>query len=464
MTAVDVLVVGSGASGLSAAIEAADRGSRVLVLESESKPGGSSMISGGMILAAGTDLQQRKGVADSADAFFHDYLMHTQWKVIPGLVRRIADESADSVRWLEQLGAEFYDELSDAGYDGVPRTHSVVGRGEGATSALLSAAQERGVEIRVAARVTALETSDERVVGVRVGDDLIEAGSTVLASGGFGANADLVKKLMPHTADTGDWMWHIGEPGARGDAIALTEEAGGQITGHGRGVTMLHPGFVRAFEGYQPAWMLLVNREGRRFGEETAPYGLMDGLTREHGSVVYAIFDDASRLTAAPGSPAPYKIQIPSLPGRPSPNWNSKMIDTMAAEGRIATADSIGALAERLGLPVDAFTGTVTRYNDLVQAGHDADYLKRPEFLRPIETGPFYGAELRPATVCLTAVGPRIDRNARVLSRHGRPIPGLFAAGECTGGTLGDRYVGTGNSWINCLVFGRVAGRTAASS
>ena len=84
--------------------------------------------------------------------------------------------------------------------------------------------------------------------------------------------------------------------------------------------------------------------------------------------------------------------------------------------------------------------------------------------MRPLTSGPFYGAHMRLATVCLTSVGPAIDRDARVIGRGGQPVPGLLAAGECTGGTLGDRYVGTGNSWINCVVFGRVAGRTAAGS
>jgi fumarate reductase flavoprotein subunit len=97
-----------------------------------------------------------------------------------------------------------------------------------------------------------------------------------------------------------------------------------------------------------------------------------------------------------------------------------------------------------------------------VAAGEDFDYLKDPKFLQPIASPPFYAAEIRPATVCFTACGLRIDRDAQVIGESGRPIPGLFAAGESAGGVVGPRYVGSGNSYANCVTFGRVAGTAAA--
>jgi fumarate reductase flavoprotein subunit len=100
--------------------------------------------------------------------------------------------------------------------------------------------------------------------------------------------------------------------------------------------------------------------------------------------------------------------------------------------------------------------------NECADAGEDADYLKDPKFLQRIANGPFYGAEVRPATVCFTACGLRIDRDARVLGDAGTPVPGLFAAGESAGGVVGPRYVGSGNSYANCVTFGRIAGATAA--
>jgi fumarate reductase flavoprotein subunit len=209
--------------------------------------------------------------------------------------------------------------------------------------------------------------------------------------------------------------------------------------------------------------MVLVNRDGLRFCDESLPYGLMDGLVREQGDEAWVVFDDAAKNAALPGAPAAYRLQIPSLPGRPSPNWDRDIIDAQVAAGRVARADTLEQLAAAIDLPAETLAGSIRRYNTGAHEGADPDYGKRAEFLRPVETGPFYAAHMRLATVCLTSVGPAVDRDARVVGRDG-PVPGLLAAGECTGGTLGDRYVGTGNSWINCVVFGRVAGRTAAAA
>lgn len=461
----DVIVVGSGAAGLCAAIEAHDAGRRVLILESEAEPGGSSRISGGMILAAGTDLQRRLGIDDSPEAYFHDYLLHNQWKVSPGAARRITAEAGDTIAWLENEGVEFYEFLSDAGYDGVPRTHSAVGRGAGIIEPLLARAAERGIELRCSSRVESLLIDSGRVDGVVVGGVAFTARVTILATGGFGANRELVREHLPVTRVSGDDLWYIGADSSRGDSFDLLSPLGVPILGEGRGVVMTSPGFTtEAFEGYLPGWIMLANSAGLRFCDETLPYGLMDGLVREQGGEVWAIFDHAAKESVAPGDPAAYRLQIPSLPDRPSPNWDRDKIDDGVARGLVTVADSIEELADELGLPSAALAGTVARYSDLAEAGADTDYEKRAEFLRPVRVGPFYGVRLSLSTVCLTSVGPAVDADGAVIGVDGRAVPGLLAAGECTGGTLGDRYVGTGNSWANCVVFGRVAGRTAAAA
>jgi succinate dehydrogenase/fumarate reductase flavoprotein subunit len=127
-------------------------------------------------------------------------------------------------------------------------------------------------------------------------------------------------------------------------------------------------------------------------------------------------------------------------------------------------ADSIAELAGLIGVPADRLAGTVRRYNDSVAGGEDLDFAKEERMLEPIATGPYYAAEVRPATVCFTAFGLRIDRNAQVLGGDGAPIAGLFAAGECTGGIVGAQYVGSGNSYANCLTVGRIAGLSAADA
>jgi fumarate reductase flavoprotein subunit len=185
-------------------------------------------------------------------------------------------------------------------------------------------------------------------------------------------------------------------------------------------------------------------------------------LLRAQGDVAYAVFDSATLRAATAAGVARYKQQVPGSTKKQSPHWNADVIEQMVTAGKVHQTDTVEALAKALGLPAEEFEGAIARHNAQVAAGEDADYLKDPKFLEPIATPPFYGAELRPATVCFTACGPRIDRDARVLDRTCRPVPGLFAAGECAGGVIGPAYVGSGNSYANCVVFGRVAGVRAA--
>jgi fumarate reductase flavoprotein subunit len=135
----------------------------------------------------------------------------------------------------------------------------------------------------------------------------------------------------------------------------------------------------------------------------------------------------------------------------------------MHAEGKVVRADTIEELAEAIGVPPASLAGAVTRYNADVEAGKDSMYLKEPSVMRPVATGPFYAVEVRLTQLGLTSVGLRIDAGARVVGEASAPVPGLFAAGECTGGVLGDVYMGSGNSLANCLTFGRIAGRSAAA-
>jgi succinate dehydrogenase/fumarate reductase flavoprotein subunit len=109
-------------------------------------------------------------------------------------------------------------------------------------------------------------------------------------------------------------------------------------------------------------------------------------------------------------------------------------------------------------------TGSVERYNVCVEVGEDLHFAKSPGSLFRVGTAPFYGAELRPATVCSTAYGPRITPDAQVLGSDDRPIVGLYAAGECTGGVVGAQYVGSGNNYANCTVVGHIAGAAAANA
>jgi flavocytochrome c len=459
---VDVVVIGSGAAGLAAALTAAEAGASVLVAEAEDVVGGSSRLSSGMLMGAGTTLQKAAGIEDSPELLYREYMQFNQWAVDAALAKKLAVESGPTIEWLVEMGVKFHDTLSYGGEESRPRNHLPVETGAGVVEALRQAVVQAGVEIALRQRVDRLLVEDGRVVGVAVGPDELRAGAVVIATGGFGANPDKLQQHYPAAAAAGDWVWYMGASGARGDALDLAGQVSAEVTGHNRGLTFLTPNFVRSYEATLPGWLLLVNAEGRRFCDETVAYGLLDRLVRLQGGRAYVIFDEASRQAAPAGQPAAYRQSNPSMPGRRSPNWNDEMVAEMADKGGLVRAGTIIDVATGLGLPVDVVEGTVRRYNGLVAAGEDRDYLKESRFLRPIATPPFYGAELRPATIALTSVGLRIDVDARVLSEQGDVVPNLFAAGECTGGVLGDVYLGSGNSYSNCLVFGRTAGRSAA--
>lgn len=461
---VDVVVVGSGAAGLAAALSAREHGAaRVLVAESEPIVGGSSRLSGGLMMGAGTRYQRALGIDDDPDRLFHDYMQLNRWNVDTVAVRRFIAEAGQAVEWVGDLGVEFYDQLVYGGDEPVPRVHVPIGRGQGVVDVLSAACRQAGVDIALGRRIDRLLVRDGAVAGVAVGDDEITAGAVVIATGGFGNSPELLQRHFPAAARTG-MAWYIGADGSRGDALQLAEQVDAQLIGEDRGLRLLHAGFDSIYEAYLPGWIVLVNPAGRRFCDETAPYGLMDFLMRQQGDRAFAIFDDAALAVATAAGIARYHQTIPGSTKRQSPHWNSDVVGQMVAEGRMRSAATIDRLAGAIGVPAGTLAGTVRRYNDSVAAGEDLEFAKEARMLEPIATAPFYAAELRPATVCFTAYGLRIDRDAHVLGSNGSPIAGLFAAGECTGGIVGAQYVGSGNSYANCLTVGRIAGLSAAQA
>ena len=460
---VDVVVIGSGAAGLAAALAARGRGAAtVLVAESEAEPGGSSRLSGGLIMGAGTRYQRALGIDDDAAALFHDYMQVNRWNVDAAVVRRFCDRAGPTVEWLGELGVEYYDSLVFGGDERVPRVHVPIGRGQAVIDVLHRHCREADVHIALGRRVDRLLVEQATVVGVAVGDDTITAASVVIATGGFGNSPARLAEHFPSAAASGR-AWYIGAPGARGDAFDLGAQVGAQLIGHDRGLRLLDVGFDRVYEAYLPGWLVLLNAAGRRFVDETAPYGMMDFLVREQGDRVFAVFDQAALDRSSALAVARYKQTIPGSTKRQSPHWNADIVALMVAAGLVRSAPTLEGLAADLGLPVQPTVGAVTRYNGGAAGREDLEFAKDPAFLDPVATPPFYGAELRPATVASTACGLRISPDAEVLDQLGGVVRGLYAAGECTGGVVGAHYVGSGNNYANCVVMGRIAGAAAAS-
>ncbi|MEU1275464.1 FAD-dependent oxidoreductase [Streptomyces sp. NPDC005799] len=458
---VDVVVVGSGMAGLSAALEAAENGADVLLVDAETTLGGASRLSTGIMMAAGTSLQKANGLEDDPDALFHDYMLANHWDVVPSVVRRLVDELPETFEWIRGLGVTFQDQLIHAGEESVPRGHAVPGQGQEIVDVLVRHVRRHPkIDIALDQRVDRLVVEDGVVRGIAAGDQVIRADAVVLATGGFAGNPALHEKYLP-LAHENDAYWYIGgDFPDSGDVFGLVEPVGAYIEGKDRGAWVLIADFNRDPQAYLPGWLVIVNRDGRRFMDEMAPYSVADPIVRAQGNRVFAIFDHAAKQAASPAATmAATKV---NLSGVPRPHFIEPVIDEAIEAGKVKTGATLADLAAQLGIPPSNLAGTIERYNADAAHKHDSLFLKDGEQMRPVDQGPFYGCELRLSMTGLTACGPAVDSEARVLRGDQRPVPGLFAAGECTGGVIGKVYIGSGNSIANCLAYGRVAGRNAA--
>jgi fumarate reductase flavoprotein subunit len=459
----DVLIVGGGGAGYAAALAARELGASSLIVEAGSKPGGSSAMSGGVVYAAGTSVQRAAGIhGDTPAAMYEYYMTLCQWNLEPCLIKRLADESAPTVEWLIGLGVEFRPEkLYCAGVESVRRGHMTEGAGHALFHRLEQAASSRGVETALNSRVDRLLQDDRgKIIGVRAAGQDVMAGAVVLACGGIGANIELLKEHCPSLAMHGDWVSYIGAPTNRGDAILLGRAVGAAIAGHDRASAIPTPGFSPLPDAYLPGWLMIVNRDGRRFMDETAPYTVMDGLiNRQRGHHCFALLDETTRAWARPDPSITDPLQLGEAMAY---NWVGDTIAKQADRGRVLKADTIDALARKADIRAGTLHTTIENYNADVERQTDSHFLKTFRPLRPIRTAPFYAVELRAASFAVAGTGLRIDEEARVLDQADVPIAALYAAGESSGGVYGDRYFAGGSSLGAALVWGRIAGRNAA--
>jgi fumarate reductase flavoprotein subunit len=460
----DVVVVGGGGSGYAAALTARQSGASVLVIEAGDKPGGSSAMSGGVVYAAGTSVQRAAGIEnDSPDAMFEYYMTLGQWNLEPSLIRRLADESAGVVEWLIGLGVQFRPEkLYCAGVESVARGHMTEGAGYALFQCLEQAAAARGVETVLRTRVERLMTAHSgRVIGVEALGQKVLAGAVVLACGGIGTNFELLRRHCPSLAAHGDWVTYIGGPTNQGDALTLGQAVGAAVIGHDRASAIPTPNFSRLPDAYLPGWLVIVNRDGRRFMDETAPYTVMDGLmNRQRGQHCFAILDEETRTWARPDPSITDPLQLGEAMAY---NWVGDTIARQVALGRVARGTTLSELAAKTRIRAGTLETTIAHYNSDVERQTDSQFLKRFRPLRPVRQPPFYAVELRAASFAIAGTGLRTDAEARVLNEDDVTITGLFAAGEAAGGIYGDRYFAGGSSLGAALTWGCIAGRNAAA-
>ncbi|ABZ75351.1 flavocytochrome c [Shewanella halifaxensis HAW-EB4] len=439
---VDVVVVGSGGAGFSAAVSAHDHGASVILIEKEPLIGGNAKLAAGGMNAAWTDQQKAKGIKDSVESMYKDTMKGGRDLNEPELVEVLTSHSKGSVDWLTAMGADLND-VGRMGGASANRSHRPTGgAGVGAhvIQVLYDNAVKRDVDMRMNTRGIEILKDDKGnvkgllVKGMYKGYYWIKADAVILATGGFAKNNDRVAKLDPKLKG----FISTNQPGATGDGIDVAGNAGAAMTD--LQYIQAHPtlsvkGGVMVTEAVRGNGAILVNREGKRFVNEiTTRDKASAAILNQTGKSAFLIFDDSVRKSLS-------------------------KIDKYIGLGVAPSADSLIKLGEMEEIDGKALTEAVARYNSFVKSGKDADF-GRPNLPRALNEGNYYAIEVTPG-VHHTMGGVKIDSKAEIMNAKQQVIPGLYGAGEVTGGVHGANRLG-GNAISDIVTFGRMAGENAA--
>ena len=480
----DVVIVGAGGAGMTAAVAAARAGKKVIILEKTAMTGGNSVRSTGGMNAAKTDWQDDNGWNEangvektlrSAGAVYPELsglaaavqTEYDSWKtagsegyfdsvglfvldtMIGGknindleLVTTLAEGSAAAIDWLENtIGAELHS-VGSFGGASVKRIHrpinaegKIISMGSYIVPILEQACIDNGVEILFNAPVTEILMADGKAIGVKAEGYTVNARSVVLATGGFGANLNMVTQLKPEL----DGFVTTNAPSITGDGIKMAQAVGAATVDMDQ--IQIHPTVEQTTsalitEGLRGDGAILVNAEGYRFCDEVGTRDAVSAaVLAQTGGYAWLIVDQ--RMVDA-----------------------SNVITGYISKGYTVQGKSPAELAGVMGVPETALTETMDKWNRAAAARTDAEF-GRTSFSWPLDTTPLYAIKIAPG-VHHTMGGVKINPAAHVIDLNGSEIPGLFAAGEVTGGIHGADRLG-GNAVADFVVFGRIAGESAAA-
>ncbi|OGN99577.1 MAG: hypothetical protein A2Y58_03970 [Chloroflexi bacterium RBG_13_51_52] len=468
----DVVVIGSGAAGLTAALTAAEGGAKVTVFEKQRSLGGTSNFFEG-IFAVESDMQRERYITYSTDEAFKNIMEYSHWLANPRLVRAIVNESGLTIAWLQKQGVVFTD--ATINMPDSPRTYHVVkGKGEAVIKALTTKAKEKGVDIRLAAPVKRIAKQGESIRGViaEVDGEEIQVGAkaVIIASGGYANNKEWIKKYTGFDLDIN--LMPIGNVDKTGDGIRMAWELGAAEEGKSLlelyRVGPMGPEFAMGsqieYAVVQPD--LWVNPKGERFCDETVCFydaTVGNANARYKEGYTYSIFNDSvvQRMQER-GIDKNVVIGIP--PGSKPVDFYREMKAALErGTSEIFEADSVEELATKMGVDPAVLKSTVDEYNTYCEKHHDDLFAKDAKYLWPIKTPKFYAVKAR--TVFLgTMGGIKINEKAQVVDKKDLVIPGLYAAGFDAGGMYGDSYAirySSGLSSAFALSSGRIAGKNA---
>ena len=491
---VDVVVVGAGGAGMTAAITATDAGKKVIVVESQPIAGGNSVRSTGGMNAAKTPYQDKnefkeaagvektlataaekfadnatitalaatvksqwdayqanpQGYFDSVELMELDTMIGGKGKNNPELVKALAENSAAAIEWLASIGAEVKN-VGAFGGASVKRIHRPVNADGKVTAVgayivpiLEKNLQDRNVQFLFDTTANEIIMKDGKAVGIKgTGKDghkvTINAKSVVIATGGFGANAEMVEKYKPELKGFAT----TNAEGAQGQGIDMATAAGAATVDMDQ--IQIHPtvhieedGNAHLItEGLRGDGAILVNAEGKRFYDEVS--------TRDKVSA--AIIEQTNKSA--------WLVVDQAMVDK------SAVIAGYIKSGYTVTGATYEELAKAMGVDEATFTSTMNTWNQAVEAKSDAEF-GRTSFANPLTTAPYYAIKITPA-VHHTMGGIVINPKAEVLNEKGEAISGLYAAGEVTGGVHGANRLG-GNAVADFVVFGRISGQSAADN
>ena len=469
----DIVVIGSGVSGLAAALTAAEEGAKVIVFEKLRSLGGTSNFFKGTF-AVESDMQRERYITYSRDEAFKNIIDYSHWRANARLVRVIVNESAETIAWLAQRGVEFTDatiNMIDA-----PRTYHIM-KGEGATviKELATRAKEKGVDLILATPVNRIIKEGDRITGVVVEEDeedvRVNAKAVIIASGGYVNNKEWIKKYTGFDLDVN--LIPIGNVDKMGDGIRMAWEVGAAEEGiETLELFRIGPRSRELGAGGQvsPAAMqpdLWVNQQGERFCDESMTFHDTEegnANARHKEGYTYSIFDDSIKQRLI-GNGIDKAITPVAYPGQRLTDLDRDLKAALETDTEeVFEANSIEELAGKIGVDQAVLKATVEEYNGFCEKGHDDLFAKDPKYLRPLKGPKFYAVKER--TVCLgTMGGIKINHKTEVVDKKDRVIPGLYAVGYDAGGMYGNDYsmkVASGLSSAFAANSGRIAGRNAS--
>ena len=451
----DVVVIGAGGAGFSAAIEAKNAGANVVLLEKMPAVGGNSLISGAEMNAAKNWVQPKLGINDdSPELHAEDTYKGGDMKGDMNVIKVMTHNALDAAKWCrDYLGVRFEDDNLFF-FGGHSRKRALIPVGHTGTEFITkfqAKADELGIPIITNMKAEEL-TKDKsgRVVGVKATMNgasytFNAKGGVVLATGGFGANPEMVKKYNPKIDER---FKTTDAPGTTGEALYMAERAGAQLVN--MGYIQTYPicdpisGVIELIADARFDGAIMLNQEGKRFVEELQRRDVLsEAILKQTGGYCWVLWNDkiGSISNTVKEHPTEY--------------------EAFTKQGIMATCDDLKCVADFTKIPFDSLKGTVNRVSSMTGKGNDKDFNHRSGLV-DMTQGKYYVIKAVPS-VHHTMGGVRINEKAQALTAEGKAIPGLWAAGEVTGVTHGTNRLG-GNAYTDIIVFGRIAGKAAAEA